>query len=163
MPVYLFTFHAYRSWMPDHPRGFVQRDRGVQPRNSRLADAYDQAAQYPPVVFDDSIQKALVWIAHDVCQRQGWRLHAMATDPTHVHLVVSWRGDPSWQKVARRIKNVGSLALGRRFSKSSGHWFSRGGSRKRVNDRAHFEHLVRSYLPSHRGRYWREGQDAPAL
>jgi hypothetical protein len=33
MPVYLFTYHAYRSWMPDRPEGFVQEGRGIEAPN----------------------------------------------------------------------------------------------------------------------------------
>ena len=44
MPVYLFTYHAYQSWMPDRARGFVQKGRGIQPPNEALAAAYRQAA-----------------------------------------------------------------------------------------------------------------------
>ena len=40
MPVYLFTYHAYQSWMPDRGRGFVQKGRGIQPTNALLAHAY---------------------------------------------------------------------------------------------------------------------------
>src|SRR4051794_35604479 len=29
MPCYLFTYHAYGSWMPDHKRGYVHRGQGV--------------------------------------------------------------------------------------------------------------------------------------
>ena len=33
-------------------------------------------------------------------------------------------------------------------------WFVEGGSRKRVKDRAHFDYLVTTYLPRHRGWKW---------
>ncbi|MEM1305417.1 MAG: hypothetical protein AAGG46_11005, partial [Planctomycetota bacterium] len=29
MPVYLFTYHTYGSWLPDRPQGYVQRDQGI--------------------------------------------------------------------------------------------------------------------------------------
>jgi hypothetical protein len=48
MPVYLFTYHAYQSWLPDNRRGFVQEHQGVQPTNGRLAAAYRKAASHPP-------------------------------------------------------------------------------------------------------------------
>ena len=30
MPVYHITLHAYRSWSPDHPRGYTRRGKGYQ-------------------------------------------------------------------------------------------------------------------------------------
>ena len=36
MPVYLFTFHAYGSWLPDNPRGYVRRKEGIQPQDVPL-------------------------------------------------------------------------------------------------------------------------------
>ena len=38
MPVFMFTLHAYRSWMPDHRRGFVIRSKGIQKRDPKPKD-----------------------------------------------------------------------------------------------------------------------------
>ncbi len=162
MSVYLFTYHAYRSWRPDNPRGFVKTGGGVQPPNPDLARAYDAAAKQPPVRFDRRHQEILTWIAHDACYRRSWRLHFVATEPTHVHYLVSWPDDQMWQDVSKRLKNLASLTLGRKAGPPGRKWFVRHGSRKRVRDRGHFDYLVNSYLPRHRGRCWREGDPPPA-
>ena len=44
MPVFHFTYHTYRSWMPDRDEGFVQEHRGWQPKNEKLSKAYAEAA-----------------------------------------------------------------------------------------------------------------------
>ncbi|MHC4177581.1 MAG: hypothetical protein ACYSWU_08745, partial [Planctomycetota bacterium] len=92
MPVYLFTYHAYRSWMPDRPKGFVQEGRGIQPPDARLAKSYAEAATHPPFQFAPDVQRFLIATSLNVCQRRNWRLHAGAAKPTHLHLLVSWRG-----------------------------------------------------------------------
>lgn len=161
MPVYLFTFHAYRSWMPDRPRGYVRRGEGVLPPDPKRAEEYHNRAQEPPRQFTFEQQQLLIATFADVCANLRWRLHAVATDPSHVHLLVSWREFSPWQDISRRLKNIASLALGRQVGVTDRKWFSRGGSRKRVRDREHFDYLVRQYLPSHRGVCWREGEELP--
>lgn len=161
VPVYLFTYHAYRTWNPDHPRGFVQdQERGYQPPNKALAAEYDRAATAPPALFDGLAQDFLVRMAYDFCVRRGYRLHAIATDPTHVHVVVSWRDGMTWTSIRQSLKNLLSLGLNRMHPGRSEKWFSRGASRKRVRDAAHLRHLLETYLPRHRGLRWTEG-DAP--
>lgn len=162
MPVYMFSFHAYRTWNADNKRGFVQRGEGIQPPNDALARAYDNAAKQPPVRFDVEHQRILIWIAFDACARRNWHLHCVGTEPTHVHIIVSWRTRESWQDVSAKLKNLASLMLGRKLGQPGRRWFVREGSRKRVRDKEHLHHLVTQYLPSHRGLFWRDG-DAPPI
>ena len=160
MPVYHFTLHAYRTWSPSHPRGFVQRKRGIQPTNLALAREYDRVARDAPVLFNDHLQNVLICGLIDICSQRGWRLHQVATDPTHLHFVVSWRGFMRWEQVRAKVKNLLSLLLGR-FTGETRHWFVRHGSRKRVKDPSHLKHLLDRYLPDHRGRQWKEGEGKP--
>jgi REP element-mobilizing transposase RayT len=161
MAVYLLTFHAYRSWNADHPRGYVRRGHGVFPPEEQRAIQYDMRADQLPVLFDEGSQRALLDIVADACHRRGWRLHAFASEPSHVHLLVSWREFLPWEEAAAKLKNLMSWQLGRTHGVLERRWFSRGGSRKRVADRRHFEHLVEVYLPRHRGVVWREGEAEP--
>ena len=160
MPVGLFTNHAYRSWSEGNPRGYVQRGKpGVQPPNVRLAQHRAAIATAPPVRFDRQQMDLLINSAREVCQELGWRLHAAACTPTHVHLVVSWKDSTPQRQVMTLLKRK----LGHRLSKHKGtngnRWFSRGGDEKPVTDRRHFDHLLRKYLPGHmnqHGVFWRE-------
>jgi len=161
MPVYHFTLHAYRSWSADNPRGYVRRRTGILRPDPQKAAQYDSQAKWPPVRFTTQMQQILVLGSYDVCQTRGWRLHMAAAEPSHLHLIVSWRQYLPWQKVRQRIKNVLSLSLGRAASQAGRQWFVREASRKRVTDREHLDHLTNSYLPKHRGLLWREGQPLP--
>jgi hypothetical protein len=158
MAVYLFTFHAYRSWNADRQQGYVRKDHeGILPRDPDMAAQYDRNAAQPPVIFDDHMQQVLVWIIHDACAR----LHYIVANPSHVHALVSWSEFQQWKSVSDKLKNLASLYLGRKCHAPGRRWFVHEGSRKRVRDRKHFDHLVKVYLPKHQGLHWQEGNAAP--
>jgi REP element-mobilizing transposase RayT len=161
MPVYLFTLHSYRSWNPDNPRGFVRRGEGVRPTDDGMALAYANAASEPPFLFGDCEQSVLHWIVWDLCQRRAWRLHTIAFDPSHVHILLSWRDETPMPQVFRKTKNLMSRELGLRCRPKRKHWFGKFGSKQRVREQAHFDHLINSYFPRHRGLVWREGDSPP--
>jgi len=162
MAVYMFTYHAYRTWGPDNPRGFVRSaDEGILPPDKELAHLYDQRASQSPVLFGRLHQEVLIWTAYDVCQRRRWRLHYAATEPTHLHVLLSWQGFQDWKQASDRVKNVSSLMLGRATGQSGRRWFVRNSSRKRVRNQRHFDYLVNTYLPRHSGLKWREGHPPP--
>lgn len=156
MPCYLFTFHTYRSWMPDHPRGFVQKGKGIQPTNPELSASYRNAASNEPFEFDKPTQRFVIDVVRDMGIRHGWRIHFVACEPTHVHILASWGSQENWPRVRARIKNIVSLELSKRSGQLGRKWLSRGGSRKRVKDRKHFDYLATVYLPRHRGETWCE-------
>lgn len=143
MPVYLFTYHAYRSWSPDNRRGFVQESQGIQPPNECLAAAYRRAASHPPVEFDCLTQIQLIAKTHAICAGDAHRLHGAATEPTHIHVLVSWKNHSlAFNKVRGRIRNLLSLHLSRSAGVTGRPWFSGGSSRKRIKDHKHFKHLM---------------------
>jgi hypothetical protein len=158
VPVYLFTYHAYQSWMPDRPRGFVQKGRGIQPKNDALAGAYRGAAKHEPFEFDVEAQVRLIGKAMAVCHGESWRLHGASTEPTHLHVLTSWQDSSvAFQSVRGRIKNLLSLDLSRRAGITGRPWFAGEASRRRVRDDAHFRYLLDVYLPKHGGVQWYEG------
>ena len=156
MPVYLFTFHAYRSWMPDHEEGFVRRGEGVLPQNQALSNIYRQQASDSEVDFEADIQGILIDEVQVASGKQDYELHFVATDSTHLHVLLSWRSDKTWQQVRRGLKTSISLRLIRELGERP--WLSEGASRKRVKDQSHFDHLIRTYLPKHRGWKWQTGR-----
>jgi hypothetical protein len=158
MPVYLFTYHSYRSWMPDRERGFVQKGRGVQSANEGLASAYRDAAAHEAFEFDAETQYRLIWKALAVCRDEAWRLHGASTEPTHLHAVVSWVDEAlRFTRVPGRIKNLLSLDLSQRAGLTGRPWFAEDRRRKRVSDAKHLAHLLSEYLPKHGGVQWIEG------
>lgn len=154
MPVYLFTFHAYRSWMPDHKRGFVRRKEGVLPPNRAVSNIYKQQALADEVGFDERLQRSVIDELKCSCTKQTWQLHFVSTDITHVHALVSWRSNQTWMQVRTSLKSSLSRNLNREHGKRP--WFSEGASRKQVRDEKHFNHLVKTYLPKHTGLKWQE-------
>jgi REP element-mobilizing transposase RayT len=161
MPCYLFTYHAYRSWNANHPRGFVLEAGRIEPPSLHQANFYDSQAKQPRVLFRPVHQRILLWIIQDACARRKWRLHAVATNPTHIHVLMSWRSEERWQEISRRLKVLSSLMLGRKSGIAGRKWFVRRSSRKRIRNREHFDYLVTTYLPRHRGLLWKEGDALP--
>lgn len=154
MPCYLFTYHAFGSWMPDHPRGYVHRGQGVLPPDEHMAKCYRGNLKQAVVQFTPSIQRELIEGALEACQCQQLRCHVIATDSTHVHLLVSWRSNRSWQLARKQIR--GNITRRLNASVKRQQWFSKSPSRKRVRDRSHFDHLMQRYLPKHSGWKWSE-------
>jgi len=163
MPVYLITLHAYRSWGPDKSRGFVRKGLGIQPPSDEMARMYVGQAGDDPVTFTPDLQRVLIAGAFDICSRRDWRLHAIGTDPTHGHFLISEMQFMDWEAVRDKLKNLLSLFLGRATNQRDKSWFVSKGSRKRVEDQQHFEYLVETYLPDQRGLFWKEGQILPEI
>ena len=161
MPVYLFTVHSYRSWNPDDRRGYVRRGQGILESDAGMAHAYADSATEEPFLFGSFEQTALHWIVWDCCQRRDWRLHGVAFEPTHVHILLSWKDDTAMPEVFRKMKNLMSRELGLRCTPKRSHWFSKFGSRQQVKDQRHFDHLMSAYLPKHGGLVWRDGEPPP--
>lgn len=159
MAVYLLTFHAYRSWRPDNPRGYVRKNQGVQPPDKQMAEWYDRDAKHPPVRLDAVMQHAMIEAVVPLCQRHNWRPHYIYAGSTHVHVLLSWKHFIEWNDVRTLIKRDFGRVLSKAMDQP-GPWFSRGGqdSHKRVSDRKHFDHLTQTYLPrrEHHGTHWRE-------
>ena len=66
-----------------------------------------------------------------------------------------------WRQVMEKLKNLLSLFIGRARNEPGRKWFVVNGSRRRVTDNDHLNYLLSTYLPSHRGLFWREGKELP--
>jgi len=106
MPCYLFTFHAFGTWMPDREEGFVRRDQGILPPNEELAQQYRKRSKEEEVVFDSRLQLLLIEETRIACEKQRYRSHCVATEPTHVHALVSWPDERPWLKIRNGLKIV---------------------------------------------------------
>jgi hypothetical protein len=163
MPVGHFTFHAFGTWWPDNPRGYVQRGEGIHLPDSELADDYRDRAAGDPVKFDQAMQRVIIVGAANICRRRGWRLHAVGNDDTHTHQLISAKEYFDFQAAQDKIKNLLSLFLGRLAGIQGRQWFAAGGSHKRVTKQDHFDYLVGQYFPDHRGEFWKEGDPLPQI
>lgn len=157
MPVYLFTYHAYGTWLPDRQRGYVKRKQGVLPADHDEAIRYRTAMKAPKVVLHVQHQQLMIETLVDSQAKQHFRCHGAATDTTHLHALVSWTDNRRAVPMRAAVKSSLSRAMNRVFGKRD--WLSEGGSRKRVQEERHFEHLLGVYLPKHSGLVWIEGRD----
>lgn len=111
-------------------------------------------------MFTREVQCIIIRTTAEFCARRKYRFHGSGNDDSHTHLLLSWRGYSSWHEVMRRLKNVLSLQLNRELNIKR-QWFVRGGSRKRVRDDKHLDHLLDKYFPDHPGLFWCEGAALP--
>ena len=152
MPCYLFTYHAYGSWLPNRQRGYVKRGQGVLESDKRMHRLYSDAMTEFPVEFDEKFQRWAIAAALESEPLQRFELHFVATDATHVHVLVAWRDDREPSKVRSLIKGSLSRTANQGFHRRT--WYAEGGSRKQVLTRAHFDYLIGRYLPKHTGWKW---------
>lgn len=149
MPCYLFTFHAYGTWMPDRVRGYTKRGKGQLPADREMAERYRENMKEQPVSFSDDLQRAMIEETLKASEFQRFRVEAAGSDPTHLHDLVSWRDRRAWVQVRRGLRTSLTKRLNDQFGKRT--WFIESSSRKRCKDRDHYDYLVTQYLPDHRG------------
>ena len=154
MPCFLFTWHTYASWMPDRPQGYVHWERGLQPSNPKLAQRYREQQKDTSVVFSAEQQQLLIGELRRSAELATFRLHYVAFEPTHLHVLVSWHDARTYEQLRRSIRRSISLALNRHGGQRR--WLSRGESKRRVKDQSHFDYLINKYLPDHGGWKWCE-------
>ena len=166
MPVCLLTFHTYRSWPEDHRNGYVQRGRGLQAPDRERARWRAKHAGDEPFQFSTDDQLLVVEVVLEVAAERAVRLHALATTPTHAHVLMSFRSPActcgasahcrrgcdsraAVEQIAARLKRKCGQQLAKRYGTSGRPYLSRGWDLTPVRDRAHFERLVANYLPGH--------------
>jgi len=153
VPVYHFTFHAYGSWLPDHPKGYVRRDKGILPPDDEAAKAYRYRMNGEPVEFDEVLAGLLNETIESAIDPQRLELYAVGIDPTHVHVVVGWRDDRTPIAIRTQLKSSMTRVLN--GVRRRDEWWTENASQKPVKDREHLLHLLNEYLPGHHRWYWR--------
>ncbi|MEM6552901.1 MAG: hypothetical protein AAF750_12345 [Planctomycetota bacterium] len=84
-------------------------------------------------------------------------MHAVFGEPTHLHVLLSWRYERGWHSMRTSLKRGLTEALNQRFGKRV--WWSDGSSRKQVKDDTHFVYLLTGYCDKHRALRWVREQD----
>lgn len=154
MPCYLFTYRGHGTWLPDHPQGYVRRKEGLLESDAAMATCYRRNLIEDPVTFSPSMQRQLIAEAIRAFQHQELRGHFIATETTHLHILVSWRNNATWRLVRRRLASSLTRRLNNEVERRT--WFAKQPSRKKVRERQHFEYLMNAYLPKHSGLKWCE-------
>lgn len=138
--------------MPNHERGYVHRERGLLPQDEEMGQNYRRNLTQVAVFFSDAMQRKLIDASLEACKCQHVCCHSIATESTHIHLLVSWNTERTWRTVRRQIGRNLSLRLNAKFGRKR--WLSKSPSRKRVVDRPHLDHLMNAYFPNHSGWKW---------
>ncbi|NOY29020.1 MAG: hypothetical protein GXP28_02240 [Planctomycetes bacterium] len=152
MPCYLFTYHAYASWLPDRRQGYVKRHKGILEPDPNEAALYRKLQTEEPVEFDDKLQKAIITALLDSREKQAFEVYFLATEPSHAHVLLGWRNERPWLRMRSTVKGSISRSLNQNLYRRT--WLAEGGSRKRVADQKHFDYLKGKYLPDHGGWKW---------
>ena len=87
-------------------------------------------------------------------------MHAVSTEPTHIHVLMSWSHRRAWKSMRSSVRRAMTTAMNKVFGRRT--WFSDSPSRRRVRHRDHFDFLVDHYLPDHSGVKWFNPPDAAA-
>ncbi len=155
MPCYLFTYHTYGSWLPDRPQGYVRRHEGILSQDKKLTQLYRKSMKQGEVSIGEEVQLIVIETLLKAAPHVDCRPHSIATDDQHIHLLVSWHDEHrGWEPTRASFKKSVTLRL--KASHTNKKWLSRNASRKRIKERSHFDHLVSTYLPNHRGWKWDE-------
>src|SRR5262245_58533980 len=104
MPCYHFTFHGYGTWMPDEDDGYVRRGKGVQFQDLVQAKAYRSRMKCGESLFKEQEQQLIIDELLVAAEKQCFRVHFIATEPTHIHVLASWKDDRPWDKLRTGIK-----------------------------------------------------------
>ena len=155
MPCRHFTWHAYGSWFPDRPEGYVHWSRGLQPPEVALATRYREQQKESTAVLAEKYQLAVIDELRKAALLQRFRLHFVACETSHLHVLSSWHDDRSWKKLRRSIRRSISQRLMGMLRRT---WLAREEDCRRVEDQEHFDYLIGQYLPSHSGWKWCEGR-----
>jgi REP element-mobilizing transposase RayT len=161
MPCYLFTFHAHGTWLPDKGQGYVHRTKGIKPKDESMADRYRANQKHPTIYFTSEQQDAIAASLRDAGPCIETTIHAIATEPTHFHVLVSWQHERQRESIRRCLRTAVSVKLNRAFGKRV--WLVKNSSRKQVKDEEHFVFLIGEYLSSHRGVFYLRGEDRKRL
>lgn len=154
MPVYLFTYHTYGSWLPDRPQGYVHRKEGILPPDEKMAKQYRQQMSQEAVLWNEAHQKFAIETLRSAVTFIDARLHAAATEPTHAHAIASWRSDRGQESISNSLKKALTIQLKKQFTDQR--WLSENHSHEQVEDREHFDYLIEKYFPKHSGWKWDE-------
>ena len=148
MPVVHYTQHAYGSWMPDRPRGYVHHDRGLLPTDVAMAEQYRNRQRHPPTTFCSDAQRLIL----DAAEPQRAVVYSVATDREHLHVAFGYRLERTWDAACRSLRQSLTRRLNAGFKRRP--WFTKKFDRRPVRDIGHLRHLAEEYHPSHRGWCW---------
>lgn len=91
------------------------------------------------VVLSPDQRKTVELAIVEVADKYNWKIHAMAAQSDHVHVVITAQRDGNGLREA--LKAVASRALNARFGKRK-HWWAENGSDKHLYEPEYFEAAI---------------------
>jgi hypothetical protein len=152
MPCFLFTYHAHGTWLPNRQQGYVKRGQGILPPDGRMYGLYVRSMKEPAIIFHGEHQLDLIREVLNASSHQSFEPYGIATDSTHIHILLGWRDIKAAKSRSSSIKWSLSHSLKEKYEKRD--WLSEGGSCKQVKNQQHFDYLRYKYLPKHNGWKW---------
>ena len=150
----MFNYHGYRTWMPDHPRGYTRHGEGVLPPDADLAANYHRRAKHETMRFDERRQGIVVDAVIEVSRNISVNVYHVVCVSTHAHVITSWRDDRSWEQIYDRMKRIVGFKLAKAEGVTGRRWLAARRAGKVVRDIEHLRHLMTVYLPGHHGVTW---------
>ena len=126
---YLITFSCYGTRLHGRDPYSVDRRRNgwktpyLSPSAS-LHQHRQKALSEPPAKLNNHERETVLEAIIDVCEHDGFDLHAAHVRSDHVHVVVG--GDAEASRILQRIKVYSSRALNRRFGHKKHRWTTHG-------------------------------------
>ncbi len=133
---YHITFGTYGTRLHGDPRGTVERHFNQYGTPIVENDPWKQKFERDsmiaaPVVLTDSQRQFIESTMPSICQRGGWEYHICATQPDHVHVLLS--SDRPGRDIRKWLKTwLGQELTARWPDESRPRWWAVGGSVKYV-------------------------------
>lgn len=111
---FLITFRCYGTWLHGDVRGSVSLQQNMpgspllEPA-PRLERYRLRQLQHAAVTLDDQLRGVVDRTIHEVCEHQGWQIHACNVRSNHVHVVVTAACPP--EKVMNALKSWSTRRL----------------------------------------------------
>jgi REP element-mobilizing transposase RayT len=142
------TFGTYGTRLHGDIRPTVDRDHNhygeaFVNRNDLRRKSNEEKLQGPPVRLSQSQRELIEQIFPAICERGGWKLHAVAAQPDHVHVVCDICSNIHGEKVRRLMKRWLTDALNAQWPDDNRpRWWAVQGSNKAINDEAYLKNAI---------------------
>ncbi len=153
MAAYLLTWTTYGTWLPGDQRGWMDKHQpGVRQKAEpqREISARFRMTE-TAIILDNHQRRQAEESLIDTCAYRGWKLRAYSVATNHVHLVISIPDNLSPMESLRIFKSYASKTLNNNHSPQRRHWWTRGGSARRLFDPAAIDAAIR-YVENQSGK-----------
>ena len=90
---YHFILQAYGRWLPGDPRGWHRRGDGAyappRPGDEVIHAIARELQRHPTATIAESMRAPIATTISALALDRGWRLHEIATTPSHLHVVIT--------------------------------------------------------------------------